>query len=94
MRQLEAPHLPSLQFWLVSRTVRAVLAFHQKVFVNSRATNQLQVTVPVTLLLFRPSESPSASPSLSSLIMLSLTFHCLALPRPRLHWQFVMDQQP
>ena len=66
MRHLVASQLPSLQFWLVSKIVRAVLTFHQKVSLNSQVTNRLQVKVPVTLLLFRPSESPFAS--LSSLI--------------------------
>ena len=75
MGHLEASPLPSLQFWLVLKIVRAVLAFHQRVSVNSRVTNQLQVTVPVTLLLFRPSESPFAS--LSSLFALAPTFHRL-----------------
>ena len=58
MRHLVASLLPSLKFWLVSKIVRAVLAFRQMVSMNSRVTNRLQGTVPVTLLLFRPSESP------------------------------------
>ena len=60
LRHLEASQLLSLQFWLVPKIVRAVLAFHQRVSVNSRVTNQLYVTVPVTLLLFRPCETPFA----------------------------------
>ena len=60
MRHLVTSRLPSLQFWLDSKTVRVVLAFHRQVPVNSRMTDQLYVTVPVTLLLFRPSESLSA----------------------------------
>ena len=43
---------------------------------NSRATNQLQVLVPITLSLFRPSEIPFAS--LSSLFVLIPTFRHLA----------------
>ena len=39
---------------------------------NSRATNESQVLVPITLLLFRPSAIPFAS--LSSLFVLSPTF--------------------
>ena len=67
MRRLVASQLFSLQFWLVSKIVRVVLAFHQRVKMNSRVTNRLQVTMPVTLLLFRPSASPFAF--LSSLIV-------------------------
>ena len=54
-------------------------------------TDRLQVTVPVTLLLFRPSESPFAF--LSLLFVLTPTFHRLAHLRPRLHRQFVMEQR-
>ena len=58
---------------------------------NSHVTKQLYATVPVTLLLFRPSEYPVAS--LSSLFVLVPTFRRLAHLRPHLHLQFVMDQQ-
>ena len=60
MRLFEAFQLPSLQFkfffFLKKKRVRAVLAFRQ-VSMNSHVTKQLQATVPVTLLQFRPSES-------------------------------------
>ena len=72
MRHLVASQLPSLHFWLVSKIVRAVLAFHQSVSVSSRVTNQQEVTVPATLLLFRVSGSPFAS--LSSSFVLAPTF--------------------
>ena len=49
MRHLVASQLLSLQFWLVSKIVRSVLAFRQRVSMNSRVTNRLQVTVPATL---------------------------------------------
>ena len=65
MRHLVASHFPSLQFWPASKIVRVVLVLRRKVSMNSLATNPLQATVPVILLLFRPSESPFAS--LSSL---------------------------
>ena len=58
---------------------------------NSQVTNRFQVTMSVTLLLFRPSESLFAS--LPWLIMLAPTFHRLAHLRPCLHWGFVMSQQ-
>ena len=57
---------------------------------NSHVTNQLQITVPVTLLLFRPSESPFAS--LSSLFCVGSAISSSHLS-PRLHWHSVMDQQ-
>ena len=76
MKHLEASQLPSLQLRLVSQTVQAVLEFGQRVSVNSRVANRLQVTVPVTLLLFGPSESPFAS--LHSLFVLAPTFDRLA----------------
>ena len=90
-RHLVTSRLPSLQFWLVLKIVRAVLALHQRVSVNSRGANQQQVTVPVTLLLFRPSQSPFTS--LSSFSVLAPSCHRLAHPRPPLLWQFVMDRQ-
>ena len=52
---LVASRPPSLRFWLVSKIVRAVLAFRKRASMNSRATNQSQVLVPITLLLFRQS---------------------------------------
>ena len=76
MRHLEAFQLPSLQFLLVSHIVQAVLEFGQRVSMNSRVANRSQVTVPVTLLLFGPSESPFAS--LHSLFVLAPTFDRLA----------------
>ena len=91
MRHLVASQLTSLQFWLASKIVRAVLAFHQRLSMNSRVTNRLQITVPVTLLLFRPSGSPLAFRS--SLIVLTPTFRRLAHLRPHLHWHFVMSRQ-
>ena len=48
-RHLEAFQLSSLQFWLASKSVRAVLVFRQKVSMNSHVTKQLLATVPVTL---------------------------------------------
>ena len=90
-RHLEAFQLPSLQSWLASKSVRAVLAFRQKVSMNSHVTKQLQATVPVTLLQFRPSESSFAS--LHSLFVSALTCRRLSHPHPCLHRQFVMDQQ-
>ena len=57
MRHLVTSGLPSPQFWLVSKIVRVVLAFRRKIPVNLRVTDQPQVTMPVTLLLFRPAES-------------------------------------
>ena len=87
---LVASRPPSLRFWLVSKIVRAVLAFRKRASMNSRATNQSQVTVPITLLLFRSSAIPFAS--LSSLFVLSPTFRHLAHLRPHLHWHFVMSQ--
>ena len=76
-RHLEALQLPSLQFWLASKSVRAVLVFRQKVSINSHVTNQLLATVPVTLLQFRPSESSFAS--LPSMFVSALAFRRLAL---------------
>ena len=58
---------------------------------NPHVTHQLQLTRSVTLLLFRPSESSFAF--LSSLFVLTPTFHRLAHLRHRLRRQFVMDQQ-
>ena len=86
MKHLEAFQLPSLQFWLVSQIVQAVLEFGQRVSMNSRVANRSQATVPVTLLLFRPSESAFAF--LSSLIMLAPTFRRLAHLRPQLQLAF------
>ena len=91
MGHLVASQFLFLQFWLVSKIVRAVLVSHQRVSMNWRVTNRLQVTLPVTLLLLRPSESPFAL--LSSLIMLAPTFRRLAHLRPHLRWPFVMSQQ-
>ena len=50
---------------------------------DSHVTNRLLVTVPVTLLLFRSSESPFVFQS--SLMVLAPTVHRLAHLRPRLH---------
>ena len=58
---------------------------------NSRVTSQLQITVPVTLLLFRPSECPFAF--LFSLFVLALTFRRPARLRPHLQRQSVRDPQ-
>ena len=49
------------------------------------------MTVPVTLLWFRPPENPFAS--LSSLFVLALAFRRPARLRPRLHRQSVTDRQ-
>ena len=92
VRHLEAFQFPSLQFWLASKSVRAVLVFREKVSMNSYVRKHLQATVPVSLLQFRPSESSFAS--LPSLFVSVLTFRRLAHLHPRLHHrQFVMDQQ-
>ena len=40
-RHLEAFQLPSLWFWLVLQSVRAVLVFRQQVAMNSHVTKQL-----------------------------------------------------
>ena len=58
---------------------------------NSHVTKQLLATVPVTLLLFRASESPFAS--LSSSFVSAPTFRRPARLRPHLRLQFVMDRQ-
>ena len=91
MRHHEASQFPSLQFWFASKIVRVVLAFHQRVAMNSRVMTQLLVTMPVNLLLLRPSEIPFASQS--SLFSLAPTFRRLAHLRPHLHWHFVTSQQ-
>ena len=89
MRHLEAFQLPSLQFWLASKSVRAVLVFRQMISMNSHVTNRLQVTMPVTLLLFRPSESSFVS--LPSPCVSALTFRRLAHLHPRPQRQFVIS---
>ena len=85
MRHHEASQLLYLQFSPLSRIVRAVLAFHRRVSMNSNVTNQLQATVPVTLF---------AVPCLNLLSLLCPLCLCgLRLVRlhPRLQWHFVME---
>ena len=91
MRHVATSRLPSLQFWLVSKIVRVVPAFHRKVPMNSRVTDQLWVILPVTLLLFRLSEALFAF--LFSLFVLALTFRRPTRLRPHLHRQSVTDRQ-
>ena len=92
MRHLEAFHLPSLQFWLASKIVRAVLAFHERVpnelacdeaaksngARNSFAVSSVWISFRLSALVICVSSDVSVR---------------LAHLRPHLHWQSVMDQQ-